>query len=482
MVNEKSITKGASDARTDAAVVESLALRGDISGLSPTDRVRYYLKTCADLKLNPSAQPFAFLRLNGKEVMYPTRGATDQLAAIHGINREIIDGPKVLDLAGAKVLFAVCRATFGHRVETATAAVPLPTGAENICNAVMKTETKARRRATLAILGLALVDETELETIPAGQKADLGAPSSEDIARVMAGEDIPAAALGAGAEVDHLAALTSALASVTTLGALREVYHQHAQGLHTQGTADSGLAAVRARLKALMYPLNAAEVQSILSSAQPDTFLAYLDGLAPLERREQIIEHYTAHVAELATCGAWPKATARNATGRALVEVKVPQPEAKAILDRAEGVEPSPPDDGGSAPKKRRSSTTSAADGSAAESTPANDAPQAAAHPEAWRLSSHGITAHVAGIGNIHRLSASARKHLPLIAEVLRTHAVHEYAGRLQALSHDGTSTLAWEACVERAETWLREGPKVADMPRRAIGQRPQQRAAGGAR
>lgn len=377
MSNEKSITKGASDARTDAAVVESLALRGDISGLSPTDRVRYYLKTCADLKLNPSAQPFAFLRLNGKEVMYPTRGATDQLAAIHGINREIIDGPKVLDLAGAKVLFAVCRATLGHRVETATAAVPLPTGAENICNAVMKTETKARRRATLAILGLALLDETELETIPAGQKADLGAPNPADIARVMAGEEIPVSAPRSDAsEVDQLASLTSALADVATLGALREVYHQHAQGLHTQGTADAGLAAVRARLKALMYPLTVAEVQSILSSAQPDVFLAYLDGLAPLERQEQIVEHYAAHVAELATCGAWPKATARNATGRALVEVKVPQPEAKAILDRAEGVEPSPPDDGGSAPKKRRSGTASA-QGSAAESTPANDATQA---------------------------------------------------------------------------------------------------------
>ena len=174
--------------KTDVAVAvaESLALRGDISGLSPENRIRYYLKTCKDLGLNPSAQPFAFLRLNGKEVMYPTRGATDQLARIHGVNREITDGPKIIDLGGAKILFAVCRASIGPRVETATAAVPLPAGAENICNAVMKTETKARRRATLAILGLALLDESELDTIPSSQRVDLGAPAVADLERVAA--------------------------------------------------------------------------------------------------------------------------------------------------------------------------------------------------------------------------------------------------------------------------------------------------------
>lgn len=463
MANEKSITKGASDARTDAAVVESLALRGDISGLSPTDRVRYYLKTCADLKLNPSAQPFAFLRLNGKEVMYPTRGATDQLAAIHGINREIIDGPKAVDLAGAKVLLAVCRATLGHRVETATAAVPLPTGAENICNALMKVETKARRRATLSILGLALLDETELETIPSKDKVDLGAPSSEDIARVMAGEEIPAAAPSASQrvanEVDHLAALTSALAGVTTLGALREAYHQHAQGLHTQGTADAGLAAVRARLKALMYPLNAAEVQSILSSAQPDVFLAYLDGLAPLERQEQIVEHYAAHVAELATCGAWPKATARNATGRALVEVKVPQPEAKAILDRAEGVEPSPPDDGGSAPKKRRSGTASA-QGSAAESTPANDATQAR---ELTRVSDAASALLERHGSNPWALRNALKKH----REELHFDDVPELARVLARITPEdpvtkARLTLAGAETIVRGLTGLRQVAKAA--------------------
>jgi len=114
------------DATTGTRVIESIVLRGDLSGLGPTERARFYTQMCEGLGLNPHAQPFAFLRLNGKEILYPTRGATDQLAAIHKLNREIIDGPKVIDLAGTKLVYAVCRATHPNgRVETAVATVPL---------------------------------------------------------------------------------------------------------------------------------------------------------------------------------------------------------------------------------------------------------------------------------------------------------------------------------------------------------------------
>lgn len=152
------------DGRTGTRVIESLVLRGDLSGLGPAERARFYTQMCEGLGLNPHAQPFAFLRLNGKEVLYATRGATDQLAAIHKLNREIVDGPKVIDLAGTKLVYAVCRATHPNgRVETATATVPLV----DPVNVLMKCETKAKRRATLSILGLGVLDEMELETIPA---------------------------------------------------------------------------------------------------------------------------------------------------------------------------------------------------------------------------------------------------------------------------------------------------------------------------
>jgi len=44
---------------------------------------------------------------------------------------------------------------------------------DNLANAMMKSETKAKRRATLDLLGLGILDETETETIPMAQTVDL---------------------------------------------------------------------------------------------------------------------------------------------------------------------------------------------------------------------------------------------------------------------------------------------------------------------
>ena len=159
-------------ARTDTldpAALESLVLRGDISGLTADQKVQHYLGMCRILGLDAATQPLAYLRLSGKEVLYVTRGATDRLAAMHSLNREIIDGPKVIDLAGTKLVIAVCRATLpGGRYETATATLPLSDPA----TVLMKAETKAKRRATLAILGLGLLDETEVDSIPGAQTVE----------------------------------------------------------------------------------------------------------------------------------------------------------------------------------------------------------------------------------------------------------------------------------------------------------------------
>lgn len=156
-------------------VVYSVVTKGDISQLDADARTRYYVQMCESLGLSAAAQPFAVLKLNGKEILYPTRGATDQLAAIHRLNREIIDGPKVIDVGGSKIVYAVCKVTHPNgRVETSTGMVPLPSGADNICNAFLKTETKARRRGTLSILGLGMLDESELDTIPASAKGEVG--------------------------------------------------------------------------------------------------------------------------------------------------------------------------------------------------------------------------------------------------------------------------------------------------------------------
>jgi hypothetical protein len=173
------VKRDAAETALDVKVAESMVIRGDVSGLGPSQRIALYLATCRELGLNPKAQPFTFLKLNGKEVMYAGRGCTDQLARLHHVTREMIDGPKVIDLAGTKLVYAVAKATLpGGRFETATATVPLV----DPVNVLMKCETKAKRRATLALLGLAMLDEMELETIPASVQEPARTPTLDDLA------------------------------------------------------------------------------------------------------------------------------------------------------------------------------------------------------------------------------------------------------------------------------------------------------------
>ena len=181
---EKGLTRPGAPGGFDAKAIESFVARGDWSGLDPHQRALAYTKVCEQHGLNPLSQPFAFLRLNGKEVLYATRGATDQLAAMHRLTRKIVDGPKVVDIAGTKVALCVAEATHPNgRSETATATLPLV----DPVNLFMKLETKAKRRVTLSILGLGVLDEQELDTIPEAVKGDAPQVDPAQLAAVASG-------------------------------------------------------------------------------------------------------------------------------------------------------------------------------------------------------------------------------------------------------------------------------------------------------
>lgn len=166
--NDAAIQRMEQDAEAEALVrsqvVSSIVLRGDLSGLTEAQLTRYYASLCESLSLDVRFKPFDVLNMNGKKVLYANRACSDMLAKLHGITREIIDGPRFVDwLDKTKAIICIARATSpSGRQETATAVVP----AADPINAMMKCETKAKRRATLAILGLGILDATELETIP----------------------------------------------------------------------------------------------------------------------------------------------------------------------------------------------------------------------------------------------------------------------------------------------------------------------------
>lgn len=250
------------DARDTAKLAESLVTRGDISGLTPQERARYYVQMCDGLGLNPTAQPFAFLKLNGKEVMYATRGATDQLARIHNVTREIVEGPKVIDLAGTKLVYAVAKATLpSGRTETSTATVPL----QDPANVLMKCETKAKRRVTMSILGMSILDETELETIPAAVKGEaVGLSPREE------GPMPP----------DPLAGFSTGLAEVATLGELVSLWRASQFGTSQAALAGKARTLVDAHLARLGYALTGEDVQTVLAGNMPGDVAILMDTLA----------------------------------------------------------------------------------------------------------------------------------------------------------------------------------------------------------
>ena len=148
----------------DLAVYESLALKGDISGLKPAEKVRYFAELCNSLGLNPRTQPLIPLTLNGKQTFYFAKGATDQLARLHNVTRKVLSREMVQDAYVVTV-----RATLPNgREEDSIGAVTIAgLKGEAFSNALMKAETKSKRRGTLLILGLGMLDESELESIPA---------------------------------------------------------------------------------------------------------------------------------------------------------------------------------------------------------------------------------------------------------------------------------------------------------------------------
>ena len=145
------------------AAVESALVMNDLSKLSAQERMTYYDSICKSVGLNPMTRPFAFLQLQGKTVLYATKDCSEQLRKIHGVSTQIVRAEVVDDCFEVQIKV---RDKSGREDED-FAAVPIGNAkGADLANIKMKTITKAKRRATLSICGLGILDETELETIP----------------------------------------------------------------------------------------------------------------------------------------------------------------------------------------------------------------------------------------------------------------------------------------------------------------------------
>ena len=173
----------------DAAMLEKVVLGGDLSGLTPQQRLLYYRSVCSSLGLNPLTRPFSYLLLNGGLKLYANKDCTDQLRKIHGVS---ISKPDLTDM-GEFISVSVLATDKEGRTDSDIGVVMKSDMQKNIANVMKKAVTQAKRRVTLSICGLGMLDESEVPDVPGAKVVPVDAETGEVMEGPTAAEPAPPA-------------------------------------------------------------------------------------------------------------------------------------------------------------------------------------------------------------------------------------------------------------------------------------------------
>jgi len=168
----------------DSAIIASVVLNGDLSKLNNQQKVAYYHSICDRCGLDAAMIPFQLLNLKGKEVLYATKSAAQQLNRKFKISHEIMRKDTVQDVYCVTVRASNAN---GFQDEDGCVSIADKKG-EELANAIMKATTKSKRRATLALCGISMLDESELDTLPEAKTMPLVLPGT---AIVEKSADVP---------------------------------------------------------------------------------------------------------------------------------------------------------------------------------------------------------------------------------------------------------------------------------------------------
>jgi hypothetical protein len=160
----------------ELSLIEQVVMQGDLSKLNPEQRVVYYRKVCESAGLNPFTRPFDYISLNGKLTLYAKKDCTEQLRKLNGISIVKLESQIIDELYVVKATAS----TRDGRTDEATGAVTIGNlKGEQKANAIMKAETKAKRRVTLSISGMGWTDESEIESIPNAKAININMATGE---------------------------------------------------------------------------------------------------------------------------------------------------------------------------------------------------------------------------------------------------------------------------------------------------------------
>lgn len=161
---------------TELSAIEKVVVQGDLSPLTAEQRVTYYKKVCESAGLNPFTKPFEYIVLNGKLTLYAKKDCTEQLRKLNGISIVSLEDKLVDDI----YIVTAKATTKDGRTDSAKGAVVIGhLKGEQKANAIMKAETKAKRRVTLSISGMGFCDESEVDSIPNAKPVEIDLGTGE---------------------------------------------------------------------------------------------------------------------------------------------------------------------------------------------------------------------------------------------------------------------------------------------------------------
>jgi hypothetical protein len=162
--------------QSNTQVLEKVILGNDLSSLSSIEKVQYVKNICDSIGLNPITRPIQLIKFQGKEIPYFTKDSTEQLRKINKISISIKDTKIIDDL----YLVTAEATTADGRTDSSTGAITISgLKGDAKANALMKCETKAKRRVTLSICGLGFMDESEVDSMPGAVKLSVNEPIKE---------------------------------------------------------------------------------------------------------------------------------------------------------------------------------------------------------------------------------------------------------------------------------------------------------------
>jgi hypothetical protein len=156
---------------------------GDLAALTPSQRAALYKGVCERLGLDPMTYPLQYLWVRApgggeRLILYLNKDGAAQLRKLHKVSTRLVDH-RYIPEAGAYVA-VVEASTPDGRVEVETGAVSIRgAGPNDVANALMHAITKAKRRATIAIVGVGFLDETEALSIPDARPARVDVETGE---------------------------------------------------------------------------------------------------------------------------------------------------------------------------------------------------------------------------------------------------------------------------------------------------------------